>query len=130
MGNRAQTEFFETDAYSEALDGLGKSDKRSYVRVVVKMEKYEAEYKASSPQSPVSKGFDAKPIDNQPGAYELIQIELTHEFRAAILFPNGRTDAWWIDRWKKTKMRNQRELKTAQRRASLAWDSEIRGGHV
>src|SRR5260370_29376469 len=126
MGHRAQTEFWMTSGYEGTLDELQWISQQSYEQVLAKMEKFEDEYKASTSDSNISRGFEVKQIDNQPGEYHLKQVELTYDFRAAVLFPDGRYDAWWIDQWKKTRRRNTRELGVAKRRARQAWDNEIR----
>lgn len=127
MGNRTYTEFEVTREFDEGLNDLEQRDPVRYGQVLAKMEKFEGEYKASNSDSELSRGFEAKQIDNQPGEYQLKQVELTHDFRASIIFPDGRIDAWWSDRWKKTRQRNEREIKAARKRARRQWDIEIEG---
>lgn len=126
MGQRRQTKFYETATYSKELDEFPRRDKKLYGRILDRMQKFEREYQNSTSDSDISPGFDVKQIDNQAGSYQLKQVQLMHDFRAAVLVPDRRSDAWWIDLWKKTRLRNEKEINTAKGRARQAWNNEIK----
>lgn len=115
-------------SFVASFSDLLQRDARTAQHVLDKTEKFEREYRATLVDTQISRGFDLKQIDLLAGEYQLKQVELTVNFRAAILFPHGHDEAFWLDFWKKTKLNNRHEVRTAQSRAFHAWE-DIKGDY-
>lgn len=74
---------------------------------------------------PAGYNFKQYKTPNEP--YRLCQIYLGRDYRAVVMFPHGRSEAYWIHVFKKEGQREPQEIELAKSRAKANWNA-IKGG--
>ena len=120
MSSRSKTEFFWEPGFKEIYKSL---DKAVRAQVVNSAKRFEQAWRSSRADNDIPIGFDLTPYEvDEP--YRFIQVRLGYDYRAIVIFPDGRLDAHWIHLFKKPGQKvPPREITLAKSRAKDCWNA-------
>lgn len=119
MGPRSQTKFSWESGFKEAYRAL---DEVVRAQILRSTKRFEQAWRNSNADNDIPKGFDFTPYPvDEP--WRFIEIHLGKDYRAFVMFPNGRVDAYWIHLFKKPGQKvPPREIRLAKSRAIDCWN--------
>lgn len=122
MGSRSETEFFIVRKFSKAVKSFGPVNA---ARVLNDIRRFEIAWRVSKVDDDLPPGYEFKPYSNVRAPYRLCQIYVgpNNDYRAVVIFPDGRLDAYWIYAFKKEQLNERREVELAKSRAKDLWDT-------
>lgn len=119
MGSRNQTKFFWEVGFKDIYISLNSVPR---ARVLSHAQRFERAWRGSIIDHDIPSSFDFTPYPiNEP--YRLVEIHLGYDYRAFVMFPNGRLEAYWIHLFKKTGQKvPPKEINLAKSRAQDCWN--------
>lgn len=120
MTVRSETKFFKYSRFDEALEEIGSPVN---LRIVDHLLRFERVWRQSRIDSDLNRGFYFKQYDGVDGPYRLCQIYVgpNGDYRAVVMFPDGRLSAYWVYAFKKQKGNDRQEVKRAKLAAIACW---------
>lgn len=120
MGSRSNFEFRKEKRFDKSVRSLGLVN---YPLIIADVSVFEREYRVSNLDEELPTWYDFKHIGGERGSYTLRQIRLgpNKDYRATLMFPNGRPYAYWITAFKKGKQNERQEIELAKSRAKDLW---------
>lgn len=124
MGARIQTNFFWEPGFRDGYQSL---DQVIRAKVLSSINRFEQAWRNSNADNDIPSGFDFTPYPaDEP--YRFIQVRLGHDYRAIVIFPDGRLDAYWIHLFKKSGQKAPpKDLKLAKSHARDCWNTIKKG---
>ncbi len=125
MGSRSQTTFSWEPGFKEAYSSL---DNVVRARIARSSKRFEQAWQNSNADNDIPGGFDFTPYPvDKP--WRFIEVHLGYDYRAFVMFPNGRSDAYWIHLFKKPGQKvPPKEIRLAESRAIDCWNT-IKGAN-
>ena len=120
MGSRSQTIFSWDSGFKEIYYGL---DEVKQARILRSTKRFEQAWRNSNADNEIPSGFDFTPYPvDEP--WRFVELHLGYDYRAFVMFPNGRLDAYWIHLFKKPGQKvPPKEIRLAKSRAIDCWNA-------
>ena len=120
MGSRSQTTFSWDSGFKEIYYGL---DEVKQARILRSTKRFEQAWRNSNADNEIPSGFDFTPYPvDQP--WRFVELHLGYDYRAFVMFPKGRLDAYWIHLFKKPGQKvPPKEIRLARSRAIDCWNA-------
>ncbi len=120
MGSRSQTKFSWDSGFKEVYRAL---EEVARARILSSTKRFEQAWRSSNADNDIPKGFDFTPY-SADGPWRFIELHLGYDYRAFVMFPNGRLDAYWIHLFKKPGQKvPPKEIRLARSRAIDCWNA-------
>lgn len=125
MGARSQTQFFWEPGFKKIYEALN-SPTRAQILTAIK--RFELAWQNSNADNDIPCGFDFTPYAvDEP--YRFIQVRCGHDYRAIVIFPDRRSEAYWTHLFKKTGQKAPpKEIALAKSHAKACW-TRLKGGN-
>ena len=120
MSSRSQTTFYW---YSEFEVIYYKLDEVKQARILNTTKRFEQAWRNSNADNDIPGGFDFTPYSVEE-PWRFVELHVGYDYRAFMMFPNGRLDAYWIHLFKKPGQKVPRkEIGLAISHAIDCWNS-------
>lgn len=120
MGSRSQTTFSWEPGFEETYQSLNDSVKAIVLRSI---NRFELAWRNSNADYDIPSGLDFTPY-TADGPWRFIELHLGYDYRAFVIFPDGRLDAYWIHLFKKPGQKvPPKEIRMARSRAIDCWNA-------
>ncbi len=119
VGSRSETKFSWEPGFIEIYKSL---DNVIRAQILRSANRFEQAWRSSRADNDIPIGFDFTPYEvDEP--WRFIELHLGYKYRAFVMFPNGRVDAYWIHLFKKPGQKvPPREIRLAKSRAIDCWN--------
>jgi hypothetical protein len=120
VGSRSETTFSWEPGFVEIYKSL--EDKVIRAQIQGSANRFEQAWRNSRADQDIPTSFDFTPYEvDDP--WRFIELHLGHKYRAFVMFPNGRTDAYWVHLFKKPGQKvPPREIRRAKSHAVDCWN--------
>ncbi len=120
LGSRSQTMFSWDSGFKEVYIAL---DVVVRARILRSTKRFEQAWQDSNADNEIPEGFDFTPYPvDEP--WRFVELHLGYKYRAFVMFPNGRLDAYWIHLFKKPGQKvPPKEIRLAKSRAIDCWNA-------
>jgi len=119
VGSRSETKFSWEPGFIDFYKSL---DNVIRAQILRSANRFEQAWRSSRADNDIPIGFDFTPHEvDEP--WRFIELHLGYKYRAFVMFPNGRVDAYWIHLFKKPGQKvPPREIRLAKSRAIDCWN--------
>jgi hypothetical protein len=120
LSSRSETKFLNYHRFDEALEDIGSP---ANLRIADHMLRFQRAWQQSRTDNELNGSFKFKQYDVD-GPYRLCQIYVgpNSDYRAAVMFPQGRPAAYWIYVFKKQRGNDRAQVKRAKLFAIDCWN--------
>jgi hypothetical protein len=120
LGSRSQTTFSWDSEFKEIYQGFNEIIQ---ARILSSLKRFEQAWRNSNADNEIPSGFDFTPYPvNEP--LRLVELHVGYDYRAFVMFPDGRFDAYWIHLFKKPGRKvPPKEIRLAKSRAIDCWNA-------
>lgn len=121
MSSRSETKFHWEPGFKEIYESK-LLNKATRAKVLSSIKRFELAWRNSRADNDIPGGLDFTPYPvDEP--IRFIELHLGYDYRAFVMFPDGRLDAYWIHLFKKPgKKVPPKEIKLAKSRAKECWN--------
>jgi hypothetical protein len=120
LGSRSQTTFSWEPGFKEFYWSLNEVVRAPVLRST---RRFEQAWRNSNADNDIPNGFDFTPYA-AGGPWRFIELHLGYDYRAFVMFPNGRLEAYWIHLFKKPGQKvPPKEIGLAKSRAIDCWNT-------
>jgi hypothetical protein len=120
VGSRSNTKFFWEPGFKESYKSLNDVKLRAKISNTIK--RFEEAWQNSKADNDIPGSFDFTPYPVQE-PWRFVELHVGYDYRAFVMFPNGRVDAYWLHLFKKPGRKvPRREIKLAESRARDCWN--------
>ena len=122
MSSRSETKFLSYYRFDEALEDLGSP---ANLRIADHILRFQRAWRQSRTDSELNGSFKFKHYDDVDGPYRLCQIYVgpNSDFRAAVMFPQGKAATYWVYVFKKQRGNDRAQVKRAKLFAKDCWNT-------
>lgn len=119
VGSRNQTTFFWEAGFKDIYTSLNSVPR---AKVLSHTQRFEMAWRGSTIDHEIPGSFDFTPYPTDE-PYRLVEIHLGYDYRAFVMFPDRRQEAYWIHLFKKTGQKVPlKEINLAKSRAKDCWN--------
>lgn len=122
MSSRGETKFFNHERFNKALEEIGRP---ANVRIAEHILRFQRAWVQSNTDSDLNASFKFKQYDDVDGPYRLCQIYVgpNSDYRAVVMFPQGRLAAYWVYAFKKQRGNDRQQVSRAKLAAVACWNT-------
>ncbi|MGH2496708.1 MAG: hypothetical protein ACRDIV_18560 [Ktedonobacteraceae bacterium] len=121
MGSRSDTRFYKISGFIKAIQDLGVPS----AMITEHIAKFERAWCESRMDGDVPSRYHFEHYKKVTDPYRLCHVRVgpNNNYRAVVMFPDGRANAYWIYVYKKEGNREPQEMELARKRAKQFWET-------